>query len=232
MTIMPDIWQTKMSKNSRSLHHTFSMTAKTEAIATLPRYRQDIKEVRNKLERKIFERSILGQLKKKSPWNYEHCLRVERLAVSIGKVLEVCGDELDDLAAAVRLHDVGKIRIPEKILEKPGSLTESEKEIMVMHAEYGYRIIDNSGLYNKTVMNAVREHHVHFTAMSGPTLLTEIIQAADCADAMMMKRPYKAPMSRQKVIAEFEGNTMNMYREVIQIEEENLRNSQTKENYR
>lgn len=162
-----------------------------------------------------YEQFVMYTLNNYSPWTYQHSLNVEVLAMKIGRYFHLKQNDLDTLAVAARLHDVGKMLIPHSILNKGGPLTVSEREIMNQHAEYGYNVLKNFRNCPAEVLAAAREHHIPYRFMEQPSLITEIVQAADCAEAMMAERPYKKARSAANVAVEFMCVAGSRYREEI-----------------
>ena len=105
----------------------------------------------NNYERLNFENGILQELKNYSIWTYEHSLNTEKLALEIGRYLFLSDEQLDILATAARLHDIGKLSVPLKILNKEGSLTVDERSIINRHAEHGFTTLKESRLYPSSV---------------------------------------------------------------------------------
>ena len=171
----------------------------------------------NAFERIDFEKSILQDLKNYSIWTYEHSLNTEKLALEIGRYLFLSDEQLDILAAAARLHDIGKLSVPLKILNKEGSLTVDERSIINRHAEHGFTTLKESRLYPMEVCIAVREHHLPYPRMTMPSMITEILQAADCAEAMLSERPYKPARTAEDVANEFIMEAGDRYRAEIAV---------------
>lgn len=171
----------------------------------------------NSYERLNFEKNIMQDLKNYSIWTYEHSLDTEKLAVEVGRYLFLSNKQLDILATAARLHDIGKLSIPLKILNKEGNLTVDERNIINRHAEYGFTALKESRLYPMEVCIAVREHHLPYQRMTKPAMITEILQAADCAEAMLSERPYKPARTAEDVSNEFIMEAGNRYRAEIAV---------------
>ena len=171
----------------------------------------------NNYERLNFENGILQELKNYSIWTYEHSLNTEKLALEIGRYLFLSDEQLDILATAARLHDIGKLSVPLKILNKEGSLTVDERNIVNRHAEHGFTTLKESRLYPMEVCIAVREHHLPYQRMTRPSMITEILQSADCAEAMLSERPYKPARTAEDVANEFIMEAGDRYRAEIAV---------------
>ena len=81
-------------------------------------------------------------LKNEDEYTFKHSSRVADVARAIGKTMQLCSADMELLDEASRLHDVGKIRVDESILNKPGRLTEEEFSEIKKHAGYGYAIVN------------------------------------------------------------------------------------------
>jgi energy-coupling factor transport system substrate-specific component len=121
------------------------------------------------------------------------------------------GDELENLYYTALLHDIGKIGIPDAILNKPGRLTEEEYKQMKSHTTKGAKILkDISTIPN--IVEGAKYHHERWDGMGYPEglkgeeipYIARIICCADCYDAMATKRTYKDPYPKEKIISEFE----------------------------
>jgi len=87
---------------------------------------------------------VLSQLKHVDEYTAMHCLRVSLLALVFGRHLGLSRPELNILGLGALLHDVGKMRVPLEILNKPGRLTEAEFEIMKSHVPHGLTVLEHS----------------------------------------------------------------------------------------
>ena len=134
----------------------------------------------------------------------QHSLRVAGLAGRIGRRMGLGPRELGDLHEAAILHDVGKIGVPDRVLLKPGPLTEEERRIMQGHAQMGFDIL-NATTHLRGVAELVRSHHERFDGggypqgLGGPDipLGARIFAVADVFDALTSDRPYRRAMTRQ-----------------------------------
>jgi len=114
---------------------------------------------------------------------------------------------LKDLQEAAMFHDYGKALIPEKILNKQGALNDKEKEIMQLHSELGYELLNSQGV-NKEVLNLVKYHHQKpdgsgYPAINNdftPNISSQILTAADKYSALREERSYKPAMSREEAL--------------------------------
>ncbi|MGL5692925.1 MAG: HD-GYP domain-containing protein [Peptostreptococcaceae bacterium] len=138
-----------------------------------------------------------------------HTKRVVNYAVKIGKKLNLDKENLYELALCAKLHDIGKIAIPETILTKPNKLTDEEYEIMKSHTEKGYSIVSflgEEGIIAKSVLT----HHERWDGRGYPLglkgyeipLFSRVIAIADSYDAMINERVYKKAMQKDEAINE------------------------------
>jgi HD-GYP domain-containing protein (c-di-GMP phosphodiesterase class II) len=137
-----------------------------------------------------------------------HTERVGELAVAIGRRVGVPEERLELLRWAGRLHDLGKIGVPNRILRKPGKLTEAEFAVMRLHAPRGGQV----ALRSRVLADAaaiIRAHHERLNGSGYPDglmgeqipLESRVIAVADTWDALTCDRPYRAAMSSEQAAA-------------------------------
>ena len=115
---------------------------------------------------------------------------------------------MSDLQQAAMFHDIGKVLIPDKILNKQGKLTDEERKIMETHAELGYELLKDTGL-NKNVLRLIKYHHQTPNGSGYPDIgsdfeystASKILRATDQYTAMREKRSYKPALSRDEALA-------------------------------
>lgn len=131
---------------------------------------------------------------------------VSTISYLIGK--EILNEkELSQLKIAAMLHDIGKYKIPQSILYKPGRLDIGERIIMKKHSKIGADELAHIGL-NKLIIEAVLHHHERYDGAGYPMglkgekipLYARIISVADAFDAMTSKRPYNIPKSSKEAL--------------------------------
>lgn len=145
----------------------------------------------------------LNQLKKTDDYTFEHSMRVSILATMIGKWLGYSQSEMLELSEAGMLYDIGKMKIPEEILSKPGELTAEEWAIVRKHAQNGYSILLATKGVTQNVKYAALHHHERIDGSGYPLRLrgnqihyfAKIIMVCDVFDAMTNDRPYKKKIS-------------------------------------
>jgi len=141
----------------------------------------------------------LNGIRDKDEYTYTHCVHVAFYSMLIAKWLALPKEEIEEVIQAGLLHDIGKVLIPDEILNKPGKLLESELDIMQRHSLIGYFSIKNEMEITQPVKEAVLSHHERADGSGYPygltgeeiNLYTKIIAIADVSDAMTQDRVYK-----------------------------------------
>ncbi len=144
----------------------------------------------------------------KDQTTHGHVRRTQIYAMELGRILGVTSSELDALRAGALLHDVGKLAVPEYILNKPGKLTVAEFEKMKVHTVVGGDIIRRVN-FPYPVEDIVRFHHEKWDGTGYPTglkceqipLVARIISVVDFYDATRCDRPYRVGMPREDSLA-------------------------------
>lgn len=141
----------------------------------------------------------LTQLKESDNYTFDHSLRVSILATMIGKWLGYNNDQLSDLAQAALLFDIGKLKIPDFILNKPNKTKDEEFDIVKKHAQFGYSILLKTPGVTNNIKYSALQHHERIDGSGYPLRLrsgqihefAKIIMVCDIFDAMTNKKPYK-----------------------------------------
>jgi putative nucleotidyltransferase with HDIG domain len=148
-----------------------------------------------------------------------HIRRVQFYTLELAKRLGVTdAQELKGIEAAALLHDMGKLAIPEHILNKPGKLTPAEFEVMKTHAKIGADLL-SSIPFPYSVVPIVRHHHENWNGKGYPDgvaatdipLGARILSVVDCFDALNSDRPYRPKMSVEESFAILRERRGNMY---------------------
>jgi putative nucleotidyltransferase with HDIG domain len=148
----------------------------------------------------------------KSSWTAGHSERVCEVAVRIGRALNLSESDLSVLHRAALLHDIGKVGIPNKILDKPGKLTTEEFDVIKTHPSKGARILEPIVAY-KEAIPMVLQHHEKFDGTGYPNRLigedihigARILTVADVFDAMTANRPYRSGLELPDVLRYIES---------------------------
>ncbi len=181
------------------------------------RAREHIAEL-NKLYLQTVE-ALATAVDAKDRYTHGHIRRVQAYAVKLASCMGV-GDEKEIMAlrAGALLHDIGKIAIPEYILNKPTVLTESEFEKMKLHPAVGATMLEGIE-FPFPVEPLVKSHHERWDGKGYPEGLSgsaiplnaRILSLVDCYDALTTNRPYRAPMARSDVIEFFRRESGRPY---------------------
>jgi diguanylate cyclase (GGDEF)-like protein len=134
---------------------------------------------------------------------------IASIVVNIARQLQLSEAETDRLRVAALLHDVGKVAVPEEILDKPSALTSSEWRTVVQHPRIGQVILEQAAAL-KDAVPIILHHHERYAGHGYPyglraneiPLGARIVAIADAYDAMVNDRPYKRAMSHDHAIAE------------------------------
>jgi len=153
-----------------------------------------------------FVRSLVSTLDAKDPYTRGHSERVALVARRLGEELGLPENELRDIYLSGLLHDIGKIGVDDRILQKPGSLTDEEFRHIQRHPMVGYSILkDMKNL--RRILPGVRNHHECYNGTGYPDqlagedipLMARILAVADSYDAMGSDRPYRKGLSLDKI---------------------------------
>ncbi|MDD4504474.1 MAG: HD-GYP domain-containing protein [Clostridiaceae bacterium] len=148
-------------------------------------------------------------------YTYSHSLNVSLMSIIIAKWLKLSKEETDEIATSGLLHDIGKTRISEKLLLKPGKLTVEEFDEIKKHTVLGYMMMDNIKDATINMKYSVLMHHEKIDGSGYPIgvyddkipLFPKIIAIADIYDAMTSNRSYRNRMCPFEVIKNFEMQT-------------------------
>jgi putative nucleotidyltransferase with HDIG domain len=139
---------------------------------------------------------------------HEHAQRVQIYAEGLAHIFGLSADEVEALRAGALLHDIGKLAVPDYILNKPGKLTPAEFERMKIHTTVGAEII-NTISFPYPVAPIVRHHHERWDGYGYPDrlrgeqipLTARILALVDCYDSITDDRPYSQRLTREAAIA-------------------------------
>ncbi len=145
-------------------------------------------------------------------YTYGHSARVAQFALSLGEKLQLGSNAMQELELACLLHDIGKIHVPDAILNKKDRLNRHEHEQIIKHPVRGSEILQLAPSLHKYIPT-VRHHHERYDGTGYPDRLrgdaiplhAQIVALADTYDAMTSSRPYRKGMSRKEAIIEIQG---------------------------
>ena len=167
-------------------------------------YAKDLEESYNAIVH-----TLAGALDARDNYTYGHSARVATLAAGVARALDLPLEEIKQLEMACLLHDIGKIRVPDHVLNKQGTLDDKEYGYILEHPVHGAQILELASSLHKYIP-AVLHHHEWFDGSGYPgnlrgddiPLHAQIVAIADAYDAMTTSRPYRPGRSRHEAIDE------------------------------
>ncbi|WP_144448590.1 HD-GYP domain-containing protein [Halalkalibacter nanhaiisediminis] len=157
---------------------------------------------------------LLNGMQGKDDYTYRHNIGVAIVASLLAKWLKMTEEEIHLITLGGLLHDIGKLRIDDHILMKPGALTKEEYEHMQMHAIYGYEILTNDGRFSEGICLMALEHHEREDGSGYPDGKTaetvhpysKIIAIADVFHAMISDRVYRKGFALYDVLKQIKND--------------------------
>jgi putative nucleotidyltransferase with HDIG domain len=184
--------------------------------------------------------TLAKSLEARDVYTRGHSQRVSEVSLMIGERMGLTPEALEELRVGTILHDIGKIGVPDSILNKPGRLTDEEFGIMKSHPVIGYEICQPLGL-SEGVLMIIRNHHEKLDGSGYPDglkggelpLSLRIVCVADAFDAMSSSRPYRDVMAMSRVLAELSaGAGVQFDPVVVEMLKELLPTQEMKDCYR
>ncbi|TMM14558.1 MAG: HD-GYP domain-containing protein [Actinobacteria bacterium] len=153
--------------------------------------------------------SLNATVEARDPYTAGHSQRVQSIALGIGEALGLPRARLDALRLAGLFHDIGKLRVPDAVLTKPGPLTSEEFDLIKRHPEDGADIVSHLGAM-RDVLPFIRHHHERWDGLGYPAglagdeipLEAAIVGLADAWDAMTTERPYSGARTDEEATEE------------------------------
>ena len=154
----------------------------------------------------------LLQLREFDEYTTTHSLNVSVLVMALAESLGLSQQDVRTFGIAGLLHDLGKVNIPQDILNKPGKLTDQEREVMQAHPVAGARLIIESGRRLDLAAAVAHEHHIMINGKGYPHQhyprdchkASKLVHVCDVYDALRTKRPYRDAWEAQRVLAYIE----------------------------
>ena len=151
-------------------------------------------------------------------YTFEHSRRVAEYAQRIARAMKLRGEDVEQIRLAARVHDLGKIGVPNHVLHKDGALSDEEWSVMRAHPEMGHEILAKFPEY-KQGRELVRSHHERYDGLGYPQGLAsehlligaQIIAVADTLDAMTSDRPYRRGLSATVALAALRDGKGSQY---------------------
>jgi len=174
--------------------NTVELGTRVKSLISLKRFTDELEHASKVIE------GIAVVVESRDQYTGNHCKRLGSYAVRIGRHLKLGAEDLEILKLGGTLHDLGKIAVPDSVLNKPGRLTPEEYEIMKTHSSVGSDLLRNLRTLER-VLPLVRHHHEKLDGTGYPDriggkeipLLVRITSVVDVFDALATRRPYKEP---------------------------------------
>ena len=191
--------------SSQNLEETVHFKTLSEAtflwIVTEPTFVNVSKEISSLME-------IVKKVEAKDRYTYMHSDRVAQYSVKIARKLRVNANLLNRLTESAYLHDIGKVNIPEEVLNKPAKLTKEEFDLIKKHPEDGAKMLE--GTMYESLMPILLQHHERLDGSGYPNGLTDeeilleakIIAVSDTFDAMTEDRAYRNAFTAEYALNE------------------------------
>jgi HD-GYP domain-containing protein (c-di-GMP phosphodiesterase class II) len=162
--------------------------------------------------------SLAAAIEARDPYTVGHSARVTQYAVAIAEAMELPSESVEELRLAGLLHDLGKIGVPDSILNKAGRLSEEEYSAIKMHPALSMRIIEPLP-HLGNIIPIIYHHHERYDGngyMDGKAgekipLGARIISVADSYEAMTSDRPYRKALSREEAMTELSRNAGSQF---------------------
>jgi putative nucleotidyltransferase with HDIG domain len=160
-----------------------------------------------------FVETMAQALDARDPYTAGHSLRVAAYSHTLAVAMGLSEEEAETIRIAAQLHDIGKIGIPDVVLQKPGPLTPEEYGLIKLHPQIGRKILEKVGRFDR-LLSVVELHHENHDgtgypyglAGSGVPMDARIVHVADVFDAMTTTRSYRRELPLWAAIEEIEKN--------------------------
>jgi len=178
-------------------------------------------EISNKLLDDSYKSTVIAMsnaVDARDPYTAGHSSRVSKISIMIAREMNLDNSFIETLEYGTLFHDIGKIGIPDNILNKPGKLTYEEFEQIKKHPDVGYKILSNVAFLNES-LPLITHHHERYDGNGYPNQLigkdiplgSRIIAIADTFDAMTSDRPYRQALSTEIAITEIVKNSGSQF---------------------
>jgi len=162
--------------------------------------------------------ALVAMLDAREKYTGRHSARVQELSVALGRGMGLTKEELQMLASGALLHDIGKIGVPDSVLNRPGKLDADQWRQMQQHPEIGYNIIRSSP-YLQDAAEVVRDHHEHYDGkgylrgLKGDEIClgARIFALIDAYDAIRSNRVYREARSHEIAVDEIRNSSGSQF---------------------
>ena len=161
----------------------------------------------------------MSLIKRGDEYTYVHSVNVAFYSMLIAKWIGLSKDEITKATMSGLLHDIGKVKISDQILNKPGKLTQDEYDIVKQHTVYGFEIASNLNELDNEIKNAILLHHERMDGSGYPfqyncdrlNIYARIVSIADVFDAMTSDRVYKKKNTPFEAFQMFEREGVRIF---------------------
>jgi PAS domain S-box-containing protein len=193
-----------------------AQTGRVGIVEDITEHRMLEEERQNAYERTILLLAIAAEAR--DPYTEHHLFRIRGYCEAIALQMGLSPDMAKEIGLASLLHDIGKIRVPDAILTKPGPLSEEEWQVMRRHTIWGEELLPASAWFT-TARQIARSHHENWDGTGYPDglkgnqipLAATIVSVADGFDAMTSKRPYKGAWPPARAMRELRSDQGHKY---------------------
>jgi response regulator RpfG family c-di-GMP phosphodiesterase len=181
-----------------------------ETVAeVLSRAESGEREVRKRVIAPALTTALSGAITIRDDTTGSHGERLVALADCLGRAVGLTAQELETVKLGASLHDIGKIGIPDRVLQKPGPLDFEERTLMRAHPVIGDRLLERVDELAQA-REIVRHHHERWDGQGYPDglsgdripLVARVVSVADGLEAMAARRPYRNPLAREEILLE------------------------------
>ena len=173
----------------------------------------------NSLSRERVSMININDLKSYDEYTYHHSLSVSVVSIAIAQHLGFSAKMLAEVGKCAMMHDIGKMKIPLEIINKPAKLTDDEFRIMKGHSAEGFAYLSEKGIGDEELWAGVMYHHEKMDGSGYPDglvgedipIMSRIISVADVYDALTSLRPYRKPMQPADALEFVMGGASNVF---------------------
>lgn len=152
--------------------------------------------------------SLANSVQEKDIYTHGHIQRVKDYGIKIGNKMRLSKEKIENIGFAALFHDLGKLNVPDDILNKPDRLTDEEFEVIKRHSSWGAEMVTKT--YFQSISEIIMQHHERIDGsgypkgLKGNEILIEakIIAVADSYDAMTSERSYRDPLTPKEAVEE------------------------------
>ena len=203
-----DLIENKLQIILEKLEYVFELSSTSSIVDQQKNIILSLEEEKLKNQSQLIE-MLVSMIEQRDAYTAGHTQRVADYCEMIGKELNISTHKIDLLIHASKLHDIGKISIPDSLLLKPGRLNQNEFHLIKQHLNVGYEILSKIDYY-KQIAEIMRYHHEKYDGSGYPegkkgdeiSIESHIMVVADALDAMTSNRIYQKRKSLKEAIEE------------------------------